>query len=138
MARLGGVLEHFNDGIDMSANDSIIPSDSDAYGGCPSVTGSPGAVFSEALDCKSARTLIVPHLPFCQVCNHKAPVSMGHSVGCPLASMEDAAKEVERARNSEKWARDRAHFWLQTCRQMHGKIAMLKAENKKLRKKANV
>ena len=123
----------------MSAeNQSNSKTDSAANGDCRPVSGSPGAVFSEALDCKSVRTLVVPHLPICRVCNHKAPVSTGHSIGCPLASLEDAKKEVERSRDSEKWARDRAHFWLQTCRQMHGKIALLKAENRKLRKKANV
>lgn len=54
-----------------------------------------------------------------------------------MATMEDMTKEVERARWAEQWAKDRAEYWLIAVRQMHGKLAMLKAEVRKLRSRTN-
>jgi hypothetical protein len=42
---------------------------------------------------------------------------------------------MDEAKKREKWAREKAEQWLQACRQMQGKIATLKHENNKLRKK---
>ena len=87
----------------------------------------------EACDSKRLRTKVIPSMPYCRVCHGKILDRVGHSAGCPLATIEDMAKEVERSRRAEQWARDRAEHWLTAVRQMHGKLAMLKAEVRKLR-----
>ena len=111
----------------------------DTGGDSPSATcSSVGEAFAEACDPKLMRTKVVPSLVTCRICHHKLPAVSGHSVGCQLATMEDARQEVDRARRHEKWARERAEFWLLSVRQMHGKLAMLKAEVKKLRSRTNV
>jgi hypothetical protein len=42
---------------------------------------------------------------------------------------------MEKALKDETWARKRAAFWLQQVTIMHGKLSMLKQENRKLRSK---
>ena len=113
-------------------------SEKPATADCSSATcSSVGEAFAEACDPKLMRTKVVPSLVTCRICHHKLPAVSGHSVGCQLATMEDARQEVDRARRHEKWARERAEFWLLSVRQMHGKLAMLKAEVKKLRSRTN-
>lgn len=59
-----------------------------------------------------------------------------HRPQCEDATVADALHHMEEARKFEKHAKDRAAEWMQACRQMHGKIALLKHENNQLRKKA--
>lgn len=84
-------------------------------------------------DAKRLRTLRKAADPYCRVCHGRMLAKAGHSAGCPKASPEDMLREFDRAREHEEWARQRAEYWLREVRQMHGKLAMLKAEVKKLR-----
>jgi len=59
-----------------------------------------------------------------------------HNPHCSKATIDDYFKALEKALKDEEWSRKRARHWLDQCRLMHGKIAMLKAENNKLRRKA--
>lgn len=93
-----------------------------------------GQASAEAHDPKMQRTKQHQGHQWCRHCDGLLK-SAGHSAGCPLATAEDLLKEVERARRCEKWARERAAFWLHSVRLMHGKLAGLKAEVKKLRKR---
>jgi hypothetical protein len=52
-----------------------------------------------------------------------------------LATVEDLRREVDRSRQDEQRARDRAEVWLTAVRQMHGKLSALKHEIKQLRGK---
>jgi hypothetical protein len=90
-----------------------------------------GEAQNEAFDIKYHRTKLVAH-PRCPKCsswgNHHRPQ-------CEDATRDDALHHMDEAKKSEQWARDKAEQWLQACRQMHGKLAMLKHENNQLRKK---
>lgn len=94
-------------------------------------TSAIGEAYSEAFDVKYQRTKLVAH-PRCPKCfnwdNHHRPQ-------CEDATREDALHHMDEAKKIEQWARDKAAQWLQACRQMHGKLAMLKHENNQLRKK---
>jgi hypothetical protein len=58
-----------------------------------------------------------------------------HKPSCSKASLEDYHRAMEKALKDETWARKRAAFWLQQVTIMHGKLSMLKQENRKLRSK---
>jgi len=113
------------------------PKEQRPAGSSRTTCSSVGDAHVEACDSKRLRTKVVPSMPYCRVCHGKILASVGHSAGCPMATMEDMTKEVERARRAEQWAKDRAEYWLIAVRQMHGKLAMLKAEVRKLRSRTN-
>ena len=81
--------------------------------------------------CRTSRAIESP-VRFCAECREFLPA---HGVGCSKATVDDYAREMARAQKDEQWARKRARHWLDQCRLMHGKIAMLKHENNELRKK---
>ena len=85
-------------------------------------------------DPKGERTVKAVESPvrFCDECRKFLPA---HGAGCSKATVDDYGREMARAQKDEQWARKRARHWLGQCRLMHGKIAMLKHENNKLRRK---
>jgi hypothetical protein len=92
---------------------------------------SAGEFYNEAFDVKLLRTRMVPN-PRCPKCHNWGH---HHRPQCESATRGDALRHMEEAQKREKHARERAAEWMSACRQMHGKIAMLKHENNKLRKK---
>ncbi len=97
----------------------------------PTPKSTVGEVYAEAEDPKRQRVRMVT--PFhCKACN---TISYGHREGCPEDTIESANARAARAKDSEKRARERAEYWLNEVRKMHGKLALLKAELRKLREK---
>lgn len=90
-----------------------------------------GGAHEEALDPKIQRTRTPSASKWCPKCN----CYERHRKGCEDDTIESANARATTAHEKEKWARERASFWLTECRKMHGKLAMLKAELAKLRKK---
>lgn len=90
-----------------------------------------GEYYNEAFDVKLLRTRSVLS-PRCEKCHNWGH---HHRHQCEYATRGDALHHMDEALKREKLARERAAEWMSACRQMHGKIAMLKHENNKLRKK---
>lgn len=59
----------------------------------------------------------------------------GHVATCPNVTTEMLIAQIERAAQAEEWARERARKYLDQLSLMHGKLALLKHENNKLRRK---
>jgi len=94
--------------------------------------GTEGDAHAEANDPKLMRTRNLPGEPrTCPSCRKWST----HQADCPEMTIAAALKREQAAKQSEKWARERAAHWLNECRKMHGKLAILKAENRKLRTK---
>jgi hypothetical protein len=91
-----------------------------------------GQAHSEAADPKYQRVRFPQGTPstcpFCKKWNR-------HAADCPNMTIEAALEREKQAKQSADWAKQRAAYWLNECRKMHGKLAMLKAENNKLRAK---
>ncbi len=94
-------------------------------------TSALGEVYQEVFDVKLTRTrnVLSPRCEKCYNWGHH------HRPQCEYATRADALHHMDEARKREKNARESAAEWLQACRMMHGKIAILKHENNKLRKK---
>jgi len=106
--------------------------ESDA-GSNPPACSTVGDAYAEAADPKRMRVKTL--LPFhCKACNR---INYGHRPDCPEDTIEAANKRADLAKDREKWARERAEYWLNEVRKMHGKLAMLKAELRKLRSRSN-
>lgn len=101
----------------------------------PSTCSTVGDAYAESYDPKRQRVRCVPPLPLCPACYSKN--TLGHVPSCPKFDVASAMIHLERARADEKRARERAEQWLMECRKMHGKLAMLKAELRKLRSRSN-
>lgn len=73
----------------------------------------------------------IPHTGTCKQCG----MWDGHRLDCPTVDIEQLAKMVQYARKQEENAKERAkRYWDQLQRAI-GKVAILKHENNKLRKK---
>ena len=94
-------------------------------------TSTLGEVYNEAFDVKLLRTRSVLS-PRCEKCHNWG---QHHRASCEYSTKADALHHMDEAKQREKWAREKAGQWLQACRQMQGKIAILKHENNELRKK---
>ena len=91
---------------------------------------------SEAYDAKRQRIVYGGNKPWCPACS-KYRASSLHARGCPKASVTDAIAWIEETEKWDRFHKERAAFWLNEVRKMHGKLAMLKQENNQLRKKLN-
>lgn len=67
---------------------------------------------------------------FCSTCK----VYNGHKTNCSEITKEQLAHHLEHARGREKWAIGRVGILRDAITAMHGKFAMLRHENNKLRK----
>jgi len=104
-------------------------------GSNPPTCSTVGDAYAESYDPKRQRVRCVPPLPYCPACRWRTV--LGHSQDCPKFDLPSALLHLERARADEKRARELAEQWLMECRKMHGKLAMLKAEIRKLRSRKN-
>ena len=59
----------------------------------------------------------------------------GHNINCEEVSVESIASLLVTARRNEEWARERAAKFFEDLQRLSGKIAILKHENNKLRKR---
>lgn len=84
-------------------------------------------------DVKMARTVQEPDV-LCWKCRGIGGV-VHHQERCPHVDLPSAVYALKQARGGEKWARDRAAYWLGQVRQMYATQANLKNEIKILRKR---
>ncbi len=88
-------------------------------------------------DPKRHRVGASPVAYLCPVCRRHQAVGWQehHSHDCPKATMEDVRRECERALKHEKWAREKAEYYLLGLPRMHANLAAAKHELKILRKR---
>lgn len=93
-----------------------------------------GDACNEACDPKRMRVKTVENNAWCRKCR----AFSGHRDGCEDDTIATANLRTQKAKEREKWARDRAEYWLNEVRKMHGKLALLKGEIRKLRARSNL
>jgi len=77
-----------------------------------------------------------PYMRTCPKC--RAPGMWTHHLwDCPSATVEDLRHHIEREIERKKWAQQKAETWLHQVRLMHGTLANLKSEVRRLRKRVS-